>query len=67
MEQLLTAAQVAKVLQHTPWTVTELCRSGELRASKSGKSWRIAPADLQAYLDKRSNEQRVADSEDGAA
>ena len=57
MEQLLTAAQAAKVLQQTPWTVTELCRSGEIRASKPGKSWRIAPVDLQAYLDKHSNQQ----------
>ena len=51
----LTAAEAAAVMRVTPWSVTEKCRSGEIRASKPGKSWLIAAADLQAYLDKHAN------------
>jgi excisionase family DNA binding protein len=63
---LLTAAEVAVRLRVTPWFVTERCRSGEIRASKPGKSWLIAPADVEAYLDQHSNRPVGAD-ESGAA
>lgn len=51
----LTASEVAKVLRVGDFTVIELCRSGQLRASKPGKSWLVDPADLRAYLDAHAN------------
>lgn len=51
----LTAAEVAKKLRVLPWWVTERCRSGDIRATKPGKTWLIAPADLDAYLERHTN------------
>jgi excisionase family DNA binding protein len=52
----LTAEDVAAVLRIGSWSVVQLCRTGQLRASKPGKSWLIDPADLRAYLDAHSNQ-----------
>ena len=55
----MTAAEVASLLRVTVWFVTERCRSGEIRATKVGKSWRITHADYAAYL--AANANRPAD------
>lgn len=60
---MLTAAEVSPVLRVGPWRVVQLCQSGELPASKPGKSWLIDPADLRAYLAKHSNQQVDDDAE----
>jgi excisionase family DNA binding protein len=51
----LTADEAAEVLRIGPFQVVLLCRTGQLRASKPGKSWLIDPADLRAYLDAHRN------------
>ena len=58
----LTAPEVATILRLGTWQVVNLCRSGELPATKPGKKWLIDPAALQSYLDAGRNDQT-----DGAA
>ncbi len=55
-EKLLTSAQVAGRLQIHERTVTRWLRDGDLRGFKLGKEWRIAPADLQSFMDKHANQ-----------
>lgn len=47
---LLTTKEVAKRLRLKEPTVQKLCREGRLAASKVGRQYLVAPADLQAYL-----------------
>ncbi len=54
-EKLLTPAQVADRPQIHERTVTRWLRDGYLRGFKLGKEWRIAPADLQSFMDKHAN------------
>ena len=51
-----TAAEAAPLLRVNPWTVRELCRTGALKANRPGKVWLIDPADLQAYIEGRNDE-----------
>ena len=55
-EKLLTPAQVAERLQVHERTVTRWLRDGYVRGFKLGKEWRIAPADLQSFMDKHANQ-----------
>ena len=55
-EKLLTPAQVADRLQIHERTVTRWLRDGYLRGFKLGKEWRIAPADLAAFMEKHANQ-----------
>lgn len=55
-----TADEAAAILRLTPWEITKRCRSGEIKASKPGKSWRIAETDLVAYVEAHSNQQASA-------
>ncbi len=55
-EKLLTPAQVADRLQIHERTVTRWLRDGYLRGFKLGKEWRIAPADLNAFIEKHANQ-----------
>lgn len=50
MTDYLTAADAAKVLRCTPYTVATMCRAGTIAASKPSKAWLIKPADLDAYI-----------------
>lgn len=52
----LTASEVADILRIGTYAVIILCRTGQLRASKPGKSWLIDPADLRAYLESGRND-----------
>lgn len=58
----LTADEAAEVLRIGPFQVVLLCRTGQIRASKPGKSWLIDPADLRAYLDAHRNQPPVEES-----
>lgn len=51
----MTAAEAAEILRITPWQAVKLCRDGEIRATKPGKSWLIDEADLDAYLAAHTN------------
>lgn len=55
----LKAYEVAPILGCTPNAVTQLCRSGELPASKPMKSWLIHTDDLDAYIRAHRNDQAV--------
>jgi excisionase family DNA binding protein len=52
---LMTIAEVANMLKVTPRTVGGWIRSGDLRAVKAGKDWRIAQIDLEAFLNAHAN------------
>jgi len=60
--EYLTAAQAAEILHVTPWRITEACRNRTLKASKIGKAWLIAPADLAAYVDAHRNDRDDQDA-----
>jgi excisionase family DNA binding protein len=47
---LLTVAEVARVLRVSNMTVYRLIKSGELRALRVGKSFRIQQQDLTVFL-----------------
>jgi excisionase family DNA binding protein len=49
----LTVAEVAAQLRVSTMTVYRLIRSGELTAARIGKSYRLRPADLDAFLAER--------------
>lgn len=54
-KKLLTPPQVADQLQVNERTVTQWLRKGHLRGFKIGKEWRIASADLEAFLEGSAN------------
>lgn len=54
-EKLHTPAQVAERLQVSERTVYRWIDSGELKAVKLGRLWRIQEPDLKDFLNKRSN------------
>ncbi|MDH4245631.1 MAG: helix-turn-helix domain-containing protein [Nitrospira sp.] len=49
-EDLLTIGQVAARLKLSQYRAYELCRQGELKAIRLGKSVRVKPSDLHAYV-----------------
>jgi excisionase family DNA binding protein len=51
--RFLTPAEVAEELRVSSMTVYRLIRAGELRAVRIGKSFRIRPDDVDAYLAER--------------
>ncbi len=55
MEQaeLLTIDEVAAYLRIAPNTIYRWCRDGKLNGIKIGKEWRIARADLESFLTRR--------------
>jgi excisionase family DNA binding protein len=52
MEQLMTLAQVAEILQVSTRTVFRLIERGELAGAKVGREWRFTREDLETYLHK---------------
>ncbi len=54
-EKLMTPPQVARRLQVNKRTVTQWLRKGNLRGFKIGKEWRIAPRDLEVFLEQSAN------------
>jgi excisionase family DNA binding protein len=51
--RFLTPAEVAEELRVSAMTVYRLIKAGELRAARIGKSYRIRPDDVDAYLAER--------------
>ncbi|MBU0668420.1 helix-turn-helix domain-containing protein [Patescibacteria group bacterium] len=51
MEEILTADQVAKILQVHPFTVLKFIKQGKLKASKLGRVYRIRRSDVDEFLD----------------
>ena len=56
----LAIEEVAEKLEVHERTVRGYIRRKQLRATKIGGRWRITPADLQTFLDKRANMERAA-------
>lgn len=54
-ELLLTTAQVSEHIQIELRTVTRWLRTGYLRGQKFGRYWRIAPDDLESFLESNAN------------
>lgn len=52
VEQLMTLAQVADILQVSQRTVFRLIERGELTGAKVGREWRFTREDLEIYLGK---------------
>jgi excisionase family DNA binding protein len=48
--RFLTPAEVADQLRVSAMTVYRLIKSGELRAARIGKSYRVLESDVDAYL-----------------
>jgi excisionase family DNA binding protein len=51
--RFLTPAEVADLLRVSSMTVYRLIKSGELRAARIGKSYRISEDDVDTYLQAR--------------
>jgi len=53
LERLLTYRESGKILGVTERTIFKMVKNGELRRVRFGRSVRIDPADLRAYIDSR--------------
>lgn len=51
MEEILTAEQVAQILQVHQFTVLKFIKQGKLKASKLGRVYRIRKSDVDSFLD----------------
>lgn len=51
MDEILTAEQVANILQVHPFTVLKFIKQGKLKASKLGRVYRIRRSDIDEFLD----------------
>ena len=49
-DRLLTVQEVATRMRVSTMTVYRLIKSGELRAARIGKSYRVLESDVDAYL-----------------
>ena len=56
MSDILPLAEVAEYLQISMKTAYRMARSGDLPAFKAGKQWRVARAELGAWVARRSGE-----------
>lgn len=50
MEELLTVAEVARVLKTSVPHVRELLKRGELKGRKIGRAWRVTQDSLRSYI-----------------
>jgi excisionase family DNA binding protein len=48
--EYLTVDEVAAKLRVAPKTVRRWCASGQLKALRAGRPWRIKPADLEIFM-----------------
>jgi excisionase family DNA binding protein len=55
-QKYLTVEEAAKQFQVSEFTIRRWIKDGSLRAAKIGKSWRIKQADLDAFYEKRVQE-----------
>ncbi|MFU8785885.1 MAG: helix-turn-helix domain-containing protein [Candidatus Izemoplasmataceae bacterium] len=54
--KLYTIEEVTKILKVTQRTVYNYIKSGELKAIKVGKYWRVRHTELERFLNRGSNE-----------
>jgi excisionase family DNA binding protein len=57
-EKLYTVKEVAEIFSKTPRTIYEWIRSGELQASKLGRSYFVAESDINKTLHIRNNDEK---------
>ena len=50
---LLTAKQVADILQWNPYTIIKKAEKGELPGFKMGKEWRFRQEDIVRWIDEQ--------------
>ncbi|ANC31468.1 helix-turn-helix domain-containing protein [Isoptericola dokdonensis] len=50
IEQLLTAAEVGRILRCAPTTVSELRRAGDIASIRVGRTYHFAPDDVRAFI-----------------
>jgi excisionase family DNA binding protein len=65
--EYLTVDEVAARLRVAPKTVRRWCASGQLKASRAGRPWRIKPADLEAFMQVQSEVKKELKKADGLA
>lgn len=51
-DRLLTVAEVAEALRVSTMTIYRMVKSGQLPATRVGRSYRFRRADVQGYLEK---------------
>lgn len=49
---LIDAKEAGRRLGLKVWVVRDLCASGELRAGKVGREWKISPDSVREYVDR---------------
>ncbi|MFA6315871.1 MAG: DUF2087 domain-containing protein [Elusimicrobiota bacterium] len=59
--KLLTAAEVAEILRMNTQVVLRKLQSGEIKAYKLGKDWRVEEASVREWLERHSN--RLSDQD----
>lgn len=52
---LMTVQEVAEFLRVTEVTVRKWINQKSLRAVRFGREWRVAPRDLEAFIDSHAN------------
>jgi hypothetical protein len=57
---LMDIPTVALRMSTTVFAVRELCRSGQLKFVPVGHKWLISPGAIQAFIDRKEQEARVA-------
>lgn len=60
MEEILTAEQVAQILQIHQFTVLKFIKQGKLKASKLGRVYRIRRSDVEKFLDNQSQKAQAS-------
>lgn len=49
---LIDAKEAGRRLGLKVWVVRDLCASGELRAGKVGREWKISPESVREYVER---------------
>ena len=62
MDKYYSVTEICDALKLDSKPVYAAVQTGDLKASKLGKTWRVAESDLYAWIEKHSNQQ--ADKED---
>lgn len=55
-KEWLSVADICEYMDVSPFVVTRMLRSGELRGVKFGREWRIATVDFEEYLNSQREE-----------
>ncbi len=54
-EELLSATEVAEMLNVHPITIGKWLREGTIKGSKLGKIWRVKRSEVEAFFERSSN------------